>query len=240
LAGHPRFSESYPKFVVDEGLKLAEKRNYVEIGNYLRTLNITGSPEDRLICFSNINCQLDMRMKILFEIAFNSSMDRRMVKTTQEKRELMLPIVKALLDELFAGPGDSRKAGFEMLKMTFADFRAYEKQRTPPEGMQQAFVAFAARNLGVDVGAFGNGRPAELKRKREDGQAAGSEANGTPMGEQEPPRTAGETSSSAMPGRSVRRRLNFDGDGDAGNGEGSDNGSDDVRGVGVEKQPEDA
>lgn len=236
LGDHPKFAESYPKLVIDESVKVAEKRNYVEIGNYLKTLNVTGRQEDRITCFSNIVYQLDMRMKSLLEIVFNSSLERRMVKSTQEKRELMRPFVKALLEELFSGKGDSRKAGFEMLKMTFVDFRAYAKNRTPPEGMQQAFVAFVNRNLGMDVGAIGNGSPADLKRKREEGQVTGSSANGMPMGEQEPPRTTGEASSSAVPVRNVRRRLNFDADGDAGNGEGGGGN----RGIEAEKQPEDA
>jgi hypothetical protein len=238
FAEHPRFAESHHKQAIECGLKFAQQRNLDEIGNYLRTLNVTGNPEICSVALTKPMTQLEVRLGVLNELIFCSSVERQVLTSIQAKRELVMSKLNALLErnDLYtignSGSAPPSNPWYELLKLTFMDFQTYARRLSPQANMQDAFTAFVRKVNGSDPAPVANIPPADLKRKREDGKVGGSEA---PTGEQEPPHASRESSSSGVPDRNVRRRMNND-DNDA---EQCEDGIDNERSVEAGKEPED-
>jgi hypothetical protein len=181
-------------------------------------------------------------MIILDELVFWHARDFHAEVVPQFKRKTLLSKLNSLLADLFPGAANATQLGsssqkpcLELLKLTLSDFQNYLGSKLNIEQLKDAFRKFVTVKYGGNVETNPNDLPADLKRKREEGHAAGSETNASSLGEQEPPRSAGDASSSGPSSRNVRRRLNFGAD-DAesekeGNGE---------RGVDPGKEPEDA
>jgi hypothetical protein len=172
-------------------------------------------------------------MGILYGLVFWPSLDSEAQKSHVFDNQYVLAKLNPLLDQVFSERGNSAagasaRSHIELLKLTFSDYRAFNGRQLQEENMREAFKSFARRDLVGYYDSRGTGRPADFKRRREDCPSA-------PGGDQEPPRATGESLSSRMFGRNVRRRINSDVHEEANVEE-----SDVTRGVEAGKQPEDA
>lgn len=207
LVEHAKFCESTTKEMMMKSIQFAQNQKHVEIADYLKTINVTGDPKCSSRALPNPAHQLACRMIILEELVFWHARDCHAEVTPQIKREALLSKLNSLLADLFPGAANSPQLGsysqkpcFELLKLTFSDFQTYNGSKINIEQSKDAFRKFVTEKNWINAELNPNAYPADLKRKREEGEAIG--------GEQEPISATGETSSSGMPDRNVRRRMN--------------------------------
>lgn len=224
---HPKFSEGTEQVVMDRCLEYTQRRQYVEIGNYLRTVKVNGDVQSRPQTFSQPLIQLAWRMKILHGLIFWTNPEAQLSIVFDS--QFVLSKLSPLLEQVFTTGASSSAGRFvELLRLSFSDYRTFNGRQLEQENMIEAFKSFAMRDLVGYYDSRGTGRPADFKRRREDGPPAAG-------GEQESTRVAGESSSSRMSSRNVRRRL----DSDVHDEEDIEE-SDGARGVEAGKEPEDA